>query len=82
MSKLTFTEFKHKIAEEWAEDEVNEASHWATRNFLIHVVTEYFLAEMPDNLKDFKERYMYEKGYEEGDIGYNLEGVEDEDTRN
>lgn len=78
MSKQTFTEFKHKIAKEWATDEVDEASHWATRDFLIHVVTEYFLEEMPDNLKDFKEWYMYEKGYDEGDIGYDLEGVEDE----
>ena len=54
----------------------------AKRNFLIHVVTEHFfiMAEMPDNLKDFKERYMYQKGYEEGDIGYNLEEVEDENT--
>ena len=33
MSKLTFTEFKYKIAEEWAKDEVNEASHWLKETF-------------------------------------------------
>ena len=79
MSKQTLTQFKHKMAEEWATDEVDEASHWATREFLIHVVSEYFLEQMPDNLKDFREWYICEKGHDEEDVDNYLEGVEEDE---
>jgi len=82
MSKVTFTEFKRNLAKEWATDEVDEASHWATREWLIEVVSEYFLEQMPNNLKDFREWYICSKGHDEEDVDYQLAGIKDENTRN
>jgi hypothetical protein len=78
MSKQTFKQFKREWAEDWAKDDVNNAYNFDTAKFIIDVLADHYEQDMPDNLKDFKEWLMYEKGYDEDDANEFTEGVEDD----
>ena len=77
MSKKTFQEFKREWAEDWATDDVDNAFQDGTREFLIDVITDYYEQDIPNNLKDFREWLVSEKGYAEEDANEYTEGVED-----
>ena len=77
MSKQTFQEFKREWAEDWATDDVDSAFQSGTREFLIDVITDYYEQDIPNNLKDFREWLVSEKGYDEYDANEYTEGVED-----
>ena len=74
MAKQTFQEFKREWAEDWAKDDIND---YHAREFIINVVADYYMTDMPYNLKDFREWLVSEKGYSEDDANEFTEGVED-----
>jgi hypothetical protein len=70
----TFQEFKREWAEDWATDDVND---YHARDFVIGVVADCYEKDyIPNNLKDFKEWLVSEKGYDEEDANEFTEGVE------
>jgi len=70
----TFKEFKRKWAEEEAYDDVNS---YDAEEFIVSVLSNYYLKQMPNNKKEFGEWLINEKGYSEEDVEYYLEEVED-----
>jgi hypothetical protein len=78
MSKQTFKQFKKEWAEDWAKDDVDNAYNFDTAKFIIDVLADRYEQDMPDNLKDFKEWLIYEKGYNEDDANEVTYGVEDD----
>ena len=74
MAKQTFQEFKREWAEDWAKEDIND---YHARDFLINVVADYYMTDIPNNLKGFKEWLVSEKGYDEDDANEFTEGVED-----
>tara|TARA_R100000935_G_scaffold742_2_gene2552 strand:+ start:1047 stop:1274 length:228 start_codon:yes stop_codon:yes gene_type:complete len=75
MSKQTFKDFKKEWAKDWAKDDVNNLH---AKDFIIDVLADYYEKDIPNNLKDFKEWLVSEKGYAEEDANDYIEGVEDE----
>ena len=76
LTKQTFEEFKDEWAEDWAEDDVNNI--WETKDFVIDVLKDYYLKDLPNNKKDFFNYLAYEKGYGEEDAEDYLSEVSDE----
>ena len=72
----TFEEFKDEWAEDWAKDDADTI--WETRDFVIEVLKDYYLQELPNNKKDFIDYLTYEKGYMEEDAEDFLSEVSDE----
>ena len=75
MSKQTFKDFKNHCATAWAEDDVN---NFDAKEFVIDVLKDYYLLELPNNKKDFFNYLVHEKGYEEYDAKELLEWSDDE----
>ena len=71
----TFKEFKRKWAEEDAYDDVDS---YDAREFIVSILSNYYLKQMPNNKKEFGEWLISEKGYSEEDVEYYLEEVENE----
>ena len=59
----TFEEFKDEWAEDWAKDDVNNI--WETVDFVIDVLKDYYLKDLPNNKKDFFDYLVNEKGHDE-----------------
>ena len=75
MVKQTFKEFKNNWAKDWAWDDVN---NFDAKEFVIDVLKDYYLLQLPNNKKDFFNYLVHEKGYEEYDAKEYLEEVSDE----
>jgi len=75
LTKQTFEEFKDEWAEDWAEDDVDYI--WETRDFVIDVLKDYYLQDLPNNKKDFIDYLASEKGYGEEDAKDYLSEVSD-----
>lgn len=60
----TFEEFKDEWAEDWAVDDVN---NYNAREFVIDVLKDYYLKDLPNNKKDFFNYLVDQKGYDEED---------------
>ena len=73
MSKQSFFDFKYQYARNNAIDDAND---YCAKDFIVQVLTDYYLEDMPNNKKDFKD-YLLEKGYGEDEVNEELEDVED-----
>jgi len=71
----TFKELKRKWAEEEAYDIMLDS--YDAKEFIVSVLSNYYLKQMPNNKKEFGEWLINEKGYSEEDVEYYLEEVED-----
>lgn len=71
----TFEEFKDEWAEDWAVDDVN---NYNAREFVIDVLKDYYLKDLPNNKKDFFNYLVDQKGYDEEDAEDFLSEVNDE----
>ena len=71
----TFEKFKDECAENWAVDDVN---NYDAIEFVISVLKDYYLKDLPNNKKDFFNYLAYEKGYGEEDAEDYLSEVSDE----
>ena len=71
----TFEEFKDEWAEDWALDDVN---NYNAREFVIDVLKDYYLKDLPNNKKDFFNYLVDQKGYDEEDAEDFLSEVNDE----
>jgi len=60
-----FVKFKREWAENWASDDAN---NYGARDFVVSVLADYYEQSMPNNLKEFKEWLVNEKGYDEDDV--------------
>jgi len=73
MPKQSFFDFKYQYARDNAIDDVND---YHAKDFIVQVLTDYYLEDMPNNKNDFKD-YLLEKGYGEDEVNEELEDVED-----
>jgi len=73
MPKQSFFDFKYQYARDNAIDDAND---YHAKDFIVQVLTDYYLEDMPNNKNDFKD-YLLEKGYGEDEVNEELEDVED-----
>ena len=73
MPKQSFFDFKYQYARDNAIDDAND---YFAKDFIVQVLTDHYLEDMPNNKNDFKD-YLLEKGYGEDEVNEELEDVED-----
>ena len=72
MNEQTFENFRYEWAKDWAVEDLIEA-----KEFVIDVLIDYYLLELPNNKKDFFDFLVCEKGYDEEDAKGYLEYLEE-----
>jgi hypothetical protein len=73
MPKQSFFDFKYQYARDNAIDDAND---YHAKDFIVQVLTDHYLEDIPNNKKDFR-NYLLEKGYGEDEVNEELEDVED-----